>query len=108
MGRRLVSFKEATEEEIKLCGGKGASLIKLTRAGLPVPEGYVLVSGADLSEVDALVSNLSDKYTYAVRSSALNEDGQKASFAGAYETKTDVPVSGIKAAVVEVMASAES
>ena len=108
MGRRLVSFKEATEEEIKLCGGKGASLIKLTRAGLPVPEGYVLLSGAALSEVDALIPKLSDKCTYAVRSSALNEDGQKASFAGAYETKTDVPVSGIKAAVVEVMASAES
>ncbi len=108
MVRRIVSFKEATEEEIKLCGGKGASLIKLTHAGLPVPEGYVLVSGADPSEVDTLLPKLSDKYTYAVRSSALNEDGLKASFAGAYETRTDVPVNGIKEAVKEVLASAES
>jgi len=108
MRRDIVSFKDASEEEISFCGGKGASLIRLTRSGLPVPEGYVLLSGADVSSVGALLPKLSDKSTYAVRSSALNEDGQKASFAGAYETKTDVPVRGIEAAVREVLASSES
>lgn len=108
MSRSLVGFRDATPEELSRCGGKGASLSKLTRAGLPVPEGYVLLAGEDPSVVKALLPKLSPKYTYAVRSSALNEDGTKASFAGAYETKTDVPVDGIEAAVQEVLASSDS
>lgn len=100
------SFREIKDEQLKECGGKGASLIKLTREGLPVLPGYVLTVGSDASEVRSIVSGL--KGTYAVRSSALNEDGSKASFAGAYETLTDVKPEDIEEAIRTVQKSADS
>lgn len=100
----LYRFNEIKDDILPLCGGKGASLVKLTRAGLPVPEGYVLTPDSDINEIDQIIKNL--KGTYAVRSSALNEDGEQASFAGAYETVTDVEVKDIKGAVQKVRASA--
>lgn len=112
----IFSFGEISEEISKFCGGKGASLAKLTKMGLPVPEGYVITSEAfdggivpdAQRELELLISTLSDKITYAVRSSALCEDGDNASFAGAYETVTDVKRSDILSAVEKVIASADS
>jgi phosphoenolpyruvate synthase/pyruvate phosphate dikinase len=45
---------------------------------------------------------------YAVRSSALDEDGQKQSYAGIFESKLNVPITGIEYAVREVRDSARS
>lgn len=112
----IFSFKEASEEVMALCGGKGASLARLTKMGLPVPEGYVITAPAfekeivseALRELEGLISGLSDKFTYAVRSSALCEDGENASFAGAYETVTDVRREDIISAVKKVISSADS
>lgn len=114
--RFIYSFNEIKGEIAAVCGGKGASLAKLTEMGLPVPEGFVLTANAfcgeikteALCELEALISRLSDKHTYAVRSSALNEDGENASFAGAYETITDVARKDILSAVKKVAASADS
>ena len=102
----LVRFKDVTDDLLSQCGGKGASLVKLKRAGLPVPDGYILTPGSDLTETESILKDL--KGTYAVRSSAINEDGELASFAGAYETITDVKVSDINKAVDKVRASAEN
>ena len=84
----------------RLSGGKASSLAGIIQnTHIRVPEGYVLLSdafeGFELKkeaekELDDLVKILDDKTTYAVRSSALNEDGENASFAGQYETKTNV------------------
>lgn len=112
----IFSFKEISEEVIALCGGKGASLARLTKMGMPVPEGFVITASAfdgellpeALGELETLISTLSDKHTYAVRSSALCEDGENASFAGAYETVTDVKREDIISAVKQVAASADS
>ncbi len=112
----IFSFGEISDKISKFCGGKGASLAKLTKMGLPVPEGYVITSEAfdggivpdAQRELELLISTLSDKITYAVRSSALCEDGDNASFAGAYETVTDVKRSDILSAVEKVIASADS
>lgn len=101
---------------LPLCGGKGASLARLTKAGLPVPEGYVLTAPAfeddilpeAMEELETVISKLSDRHTYAVRSSALCEDGENVSFAGAYETVTDVSRRDIISAVKRVAASADS
>lgn len=112
----IFSFKDISEDVSAFCGGKGASLARLTKMGLPVPEGYVItaaafhsgiISGA-LAELETLLSGLSDRYTYAVRSSALCEDGENASFAGAFETVTDVKREDIITAVKQVAASADS
>lgn len=113
----IFSFKDISGGVRELCGGKGASLAALTHIGLPVPEGYVIISNAfkadgifpkALSELETLISGLSDKCTYAVRSSAIAEDGENASFAGAYETVTDVKREDIILAVKQVAASADS
>jgi len=39
-------FSDIGHEDIDLAGGKGANLGELTRAGLPVPPGFVLTTAA--------------------------------------------------------------
>ena len=39
-------FKELTKDDIPLVGGKGANLGEITRAGLPVPEGFMVTAKA--------------------------------------------------------------
>ena len=97
-------------------GGKAESLGKMIRMGLPVPPGYVITADAfeggklknDAAyELEQLVKKLSaGHHTYAVRSSAIGEDGSDDSFAGAYETVLDVKPSDIEKAVLTVAASA--
>ncbi|MDD6208905.1 MAG: PEP/pyruvate-binding domain-containing protein [Clostridiales bacterium] len=95
-------------------GGKAASLMKMCAAGFPVPGGYVILSDAwdgvvlkkgARKELAYLMEKLPGKYTYAVRSSAVGEDGEEHSFAGAYETRLDVPRDGILEAVENIAAS---
>ena len=103
-GLKICQIKDVTDMMLPYCGGKGASLVRLKRAGLPVPDGYILAPDADIEVLTGIKDRLSG--TYAVRSSALNEDGEHASFAGAYETVTDVKVEDIEKAVIKVRASA--
>ncbi|MBP5492104.1 MAG: hypothetical protein J6Y08_04605 [Clostridiales bacterium] len=114
----IYSLKEIPQERLGRTGGKAASLSRMLKMkNITVPEGYVICAdafaegkllGAAEEELRALVSGLSSSHTYAVRSSALNEDGQDASFAGQYETLTDVPCEGIFKAVQDVAASSEN
>ncbi|MBR2523472.1 MAG: hypothetical protein IKE53_03430 [Clostridiales bacterium] len=116
--RYIYDLKQLPTEEMQYAGGKAHSLAVMIRdLGLNVPEGFVLLSrgtdGQDLlpeasDELDQLISSLSDKYTYAVRSSAINEDGKNSSFAGQYETMTDVRAEDVKEAVLSVISSAGS
>ena len=71
-------------------GGKAQALNRLAGAGLPVPQGYAIASEAfengrlkkeAADELDVVIKKLDRKYTYAVRSSALGEDGAENSFA---------------------------
>lgn len=41
-----IFFKDATEEEHELLGGKGASLASMTKAGFPVPNGFCITTHA--------------------------------------------------------------
>ncbi|AEI64400.1 PEP/pyruvate-binding domain-containing protein [Corallococcus macrosporus] len=43
---RLVWFSELSREDVALAGGKGANLGEMTRAGLPVPPGFVITAAA--------------------------------------------------------------
>src|SRR3954462_8667782 len=79
-------------------GGKAASLARSLQAGLPVPPGFAL----DTTFVDAVfgvhhgaVSGLCAGFTRlggpcAVRSSAIGEDSEGASFAGQHITVLNV------------------
>lgn len=114
----IYPLKTIPKDKSSVIGGKAASLSRMiSDLSLPVPSGYVLISDAiekgevreeALAEISDLITRLSPRHTFAVRSSALNEDGSEASFAGQYETLTDVPVEGICNAVIDVVDSAES
>ncbi|APM39082.1 PEP/pyruvate-binding domain-containing protein [Clostridium kluyveri] len=89
------SFKELTPELEKFAGGKGYMLSRMFQDGYPVPEGFVILPAAfQEGELKSeawnkiqyylnAIKEKSGKSLFAVRSSALSEDSQKASFAGA-------------------------
>ena len=100
-----------TRDDVAIAGGKGASLGELTAAGLPVPAGFVVaakvfdevvrkqgndpVELAAASLLDETAREVLAAYRdlpggpdllVAVRSSAVDEDGGAASFAGINDT----------------------
>ncbi len=100
------------KEKEKSAGGKARSLSYMMKnTKLRIPKGYVILSDAfegdrlcakAEEEMDHILSALDGRLTYAVRSSAVNEDGDAASFAGQYETVTDVRKEEIRNAVKQV------
>ena len=44
--RSVVWFKEVDKEDIPLVGGKGANLGEMTKAGFPVPPGFIVTAHA--------------------------------------------------------------
>lgn len=116
--RYIYSLAEVPVNQLKFAGGKGKSLaLMIQNLKVNVPYGYILTSEAIVNgilrpeaekELEKLILKLDRQSTFAVRSSAINEDGDSASFAGQYETKTNVKPSEIMAAVYEVIASAEN
>ncbi|MCL5435606.1 MAG: hypothetical protein M1275_00820 [Patescibacteria group bacterium] len=63
----IKTFKQITKKSVAEAGGKGASLGEMTRAGIPVPPGFVVLSAAfdrflketDLNtEIEARLSNV--------------------------------------------------
>ncbi len=88
-------------------GGKAAELCRALGARLPVPDGYAL----DVAAVEAVVAGgdlamAGAAGRWAVRSSAIGEDGADASFAGMHATRLHVPTHQVASAVREVHASA--
>jgi pyruvate,water dikinase len=112
----LVWFHEEACRDVRVAGGKGASLAAMTAAGLPVPPGFVVpaqaleraIDGERLRELAAAKAHHEASelvltaepprevifHAYrelgggrvAVRSSACAEDSEAASFAGQQET----------------------
>jgi pyruvate,water dikinase len=99
-------------------GGKAAALARLARAGLPIPDWFVVpppVAGArELSpdlrrELEAACGRLCpDGAWLAVRSSAADEDGTDHSFAGQLESFLFVPPAAVAHRVQDVWASGAS
>lgn len=99
-------------------GGKGANLARLIAAGFNVPDGFVIAAGAASGErvpealrqrlVAACRALAPGGGAVAVRSSALDEDGAEASFAGQHATVLDVRVEGLIDAVETCLASLHS
>jgi len=111
----VVPLVDACDES--LFGSKAVGLGEAARAGLPLPPGVALAgdvveavaSGdeAAIMEVGALVRPLGGPL--AVRSSAVDEDGADASFAGQHLTLLNVPsADDVGSAVREVWWSANS
>lgn len=97
----IKEFKDITRFDVALAGGKGASLGEMTRAGIPVPSGFVVttetfktynnqeipidVQEKILKDFDKLRSE-----RVAVRSSAVAEDSKTLSWAGQLESYLNV------------------
>ena len=113
--KRVVPFAKA--RETALYGSKAVGLGEATRHGLAVPPGVAL--SGDLVEAVAArdakaIATLADAITglrppFAVRSSAVDEDGASASFAGQHLTVLNVHAAAdVPDAVREVWWSANS
>ena len=97
-------------------GGKAASLATALRAGLPVPPGWALDVDATehIAQSVAVIPELVELAhdvppPWAVRSSAIGEDGTQASFAGQHLTRLGVrDLPALATAVGEVYGSARS
>src|SRR4051812_27079394 len=97
----------------RLTGGKAASLAELA-ARLPVPPGFVVAGDVPPAHVEAAYAELGARAgagdaVVAVRSSATDEDGRDASFAGQHETLLGVQgAAELHAAIAACRASGEA
>lgn len=91
-------------------GGKAGALARLGSAGLPIPEWFVVPPEAAIDErIPALAREVAPGAEYfAVRSSALDEDGSEHSFAGQLDSFLFVPVGELAAKVAAVRRSGRS
>ena len=82
-------------DDTAVAGGKAARLGRLSNAGFPVPDGFVLLTNVSGREDDARLAVRAGLAAIgggrvAVRSSGTSEDLADASFAGQYESVLDV------------------
>ena len=95
-------------------GGKAAALARLSLAGFPVPEWFTLTPEAARAEAGALQAALGEALRrlgpgpYAVRSSAIDEDGSGHSFAGQLESHLFVAPQDVARRVADVWQSGSS
>jgi len=85
-------------------GGKAWNCARLKQHGFPVPDGLVVPADASGVEIDALDRHpWFDRWPvdqrFAVRSSAIGEDGAEQSFAGIHESRLNVARCDVLAAV---------
>ncbi|MFN0036579.1 MAG: PEP/pyruvate-binding domain-containing protein [Saprospiraceae bacterium] len=102
------------------CGGKAENLFVLQSLGFRVPPFVVIpwdhLSGADdaqLNEISAAILQHfkalpAGEHRYAVRSSAVAEDGKQHSFAGQFETHLNVFPEKLTEKIADVRASAQN
>jgi len=100
----VIPLVAATKRSV--VGQKAAELARQMAAGLPVPDGFVVTTAADLGSPDvvgAIRAHLADLGggPVAVRSSSTAEDLGDASFAGIYETVLGVV--GIDAVIERIV-----
>jgi pyruvate,water dikinase len=90
----ILWFEDAAAADPRRVGGKAAALAELADR-LPVPAGFVVVGPVDPATVELAYAELAARAgtaaagadpLVAVRSSATDEDGLQASFAGQHET----------------------
>jgi phosphoenolpyruvate synthase/pyruvate phosphate dikinase len=115
----IKSFEAIKENEVDLVGGKALSLGRLSQAGLPVPNGFVITTAAyhdsitkgmsiELEEVILKAFDRLGADHVAVRSSAIAEDSVDASWAGQFETYLNVGREELISSIKQCWQSAQS
>ena len=114
----IFDLRSIPSSELEKCGGKATSLsLMMQNLKMNIPSGYIITADAFCdgkikdkanSDLNDMIRSLDRTKTYAVRSSAIGEDGAGNSFAGQYETLTDVMVPKIRESVNIVAASAQN
>ncbi|MEW5733668.1 MAG: PEP/pyruvate-binding domain-containing protein [Thermodesulfobacteriota bacterium] len=122
-GPLAVAIHPKTRAGAPLLGGKGANLVRLARAGFSVPPGVILTTrllvraqknpaaarGLVARVLSRALSGFPENTRFAVRSSAVSEDGAAASFAGQFVTVLGVRgIPELTEAVFACWASAEA
>lgn len=112
MSINIHEFGKAPEDVTEL-GGKGLSLVKMTKAGFNVPSGFVVsanvqerTAGLD-QEILQAFDKLGAQYV-AVRSSAVAEDGRNTAWAGQLETYLNVTKDALLESIEKCWASINS
>jgi len=113
INRAIVSLDRIRPADEGLAGAKAYNCARLRQAGFQVPDGLVVLTTAEDDEL-AIISD--DRWfdeapadaRFAVRSSAIGEDGEGQSFAGIHETRLNVARVDIGDAVDACRRSAQS
>lgn len=130
---RYISHTQGNIAEEYTIGGKARNLFRLNEIGLTVPEWIVIpqeallqIVPAELQQdyakvitfidnytitetvINAIVAKFSDTVFFAVRSSAIDEDGSDFSFAGQFESYLFVPKEQLADKIKQVWKSAFS
>ncbi len=102
----ILPLQEVNYGDIKLVGGKAASLGEMLQTGIQVPPGFVITTDAykqgnskELSEQIFTEFDRLEVERVAVRSSAVAEDSSSASWAGQLESVLNVHREGLVEAV---------
>lgn len=102
MQKAIYTFEELSPDLRPLAGGKGGSLAKLYQSGYPVPDGFVICAPAfaddqllpeaweQVRDQLNLLRAGNGEQAFAIRSSALSEDSEQASFAGEFESRLNL------------------
>jgi phosphoenolpyruvate synthase/pyruvate phosphate dikinase len=62
MKKLFVWFNEVGKDDVGLVGGKGANLGEMTRAGIPVPPGFIVTSEAWYQFIEAAIWTRCPRY----------------------------------------------
>ena len=104
----IISSDDAVGQPI---GGKATNLFRLKALGMNVPRFAVIPADAEWKAEEELIDAVSAAFPnaaalrFAVRSSAMVEDGQEYSYAGMFETHLFVPLDGLPEKVAAVFTS---
>ncbi len=112
---KIIAHKASHPFPVNEVGGKAKNLFALEKLGCNIPNWCVIPAISDHNQLESILleiaeyfgSNFNNK-NYSVRSSGLDEDGTKFSFAGQFETFLNVPASEIEEKIQAVWASASS
>lgn len=105
----VISFSHPDSTNVSIVGGKSAALARLSLAGFNVPSGFSVPSGASLSpdELSSALAGIGGS-SFAVRSSATEEDGASYSFAGQFDSFLEIAADDVMSFIEKVRASSKA